>query len=764
MSSLGAAPTDSAPWRTLAALLASALGTLPLCQLLSDRGWLLDVWLSMAIVIAPAFLIRTWGRAPGALQVWPGIVALVPWLTVRFVPRDAWLGFVPTRSTWHQLAALMTDLHRTTRDGVAPVHSTIAIKLALCAMLGLLAALVDLIAVVGRHGALAGVPLLVVFTISGAVPKRIVDWQYFVLAAIGFMLLLALDARDDLSRWGHRVPRPGQHRGRATMAISGPRIAAVSIAVALVVPVIAPRHPTNVLTSLFRNKSGGDVGGFGALGGGGSIDPFAALKGQLVRAKTAPLATVTITGSTGKAEPFYLRENVLSDFVGTGWAPAGHGTEDVLGSYATIPSAQGPNDVTSFTAQIHVTNLTGNAPVFAVPSGIGGLDGLDPGATWSAQDQLVLGAGVHRGEIYTEQVGQPQPTTGELAAAPTSGDPSLQSWTRLPTMPAYVGTLVGELTQNAASPWAKASAISNFFLAPGNHFRYSLSTAAGDSGNELVDFLHNRIGYCQQYAAAMAVMLRLAGMPARVVLGYTHAAPDASGTFTITTDDAHAWVEAFFEGIGWVPFDPTPLAGIPGGANDLAYAVHTASPPSGASTAPANEPTANHSVQQSSPSAGSTHRASASRVRSWLMPALVIGIVAILFAIPWLARRRRRGARLRAARGGDPDPLWAELSDTATDLGYVWSPVRTPRQVARWLQRPVGDAADSLRALADAVEQSRYGPGQTAVRDRDLAADLDAVTRSLRALESRSARFWSALWPASLGWTRRRWRRVRRRR
>ena len=76
-----------------------------------------------------------------------------------------------------------------------------------------------------------------------------------------------------------------------------------------------------------------------------------------------------------------------------------------------------------------------------------------------------------------------------------------------------------------------------------------------------MDFLDTKIGFCQQYAAAMGVMLRKAGVPARVVLGYMHPMPDGNGKFTVTTFDAHAWVEAYFTGIGWVPFDPTPVDG-----------------------------------------------------------------------------------------------------------------------------------------------------------------------------------------------------------
>ena len=59
-----------------------------------------------------------------------------------------------------------------------------------------------------------------------------------------------------------------------------------------------------------------------------------------------------------------------------------------------------------------------------------------------------------------------------------------------------------------------------------------------------LDFLRLKRGYCEQYAGAMAVLVRAAGVPARVVLGYTPGQVQADGTRLITTDDAHAWVEA----------------------------------------------------------------------------------------------------------------------------------------------------------------------------------------------------------------------------
>jgi hypothetical protein len=134
--------------------------------------------------------------------------------------------------------------------------------------------------------------------------------------------------------------------------------------------------------------------------------------------------------------------------------------------------------------------------------------------------------------------------------------------------------------------------------------------------------------------------------------------------------------------------------------------------------------------------------------------------VVVLLLIPALLRFRRRRRRLVSARRtGDAEALWAELSDTAVDLGYVWSPARSPRQVAQWLSRDARDSRESLQALATAVEQHRYAPDAaleareaSGPRENDqwLGDQLRRVTSELRHRRDGRTRLGALLWPASL--------------
>jgi len=110
------------------------------------------------------------------------------------------------------------------------------------------------------------------------------------------------------------------------------------------------------------------------------------------------------------------------------------------------------------------------------------------------------------------------------------------------------------------SPYAATVTLEHWFRTTGG-FTYSTQPPATPGVPPLVGFvLDTRTGYCQHFAGAMALMLRLLGVPARVAVGFVRGTYHA-GKWDITDHDAHAWVEVWFRGYGWLPFDPTPGRG-----------------------------------------------------------------------------------------------------------------------------------------------------------------------------------------------------------
>jgi transglutaminase-like putative cysteine protease len=123
-----------------------------------------------------------------------------------------------------------------------------------------------------------------------------------------------------------------------------------------------------------------------------------------------------------------------------------------------------------------------------------------------------------------------------------------------------------EIVGQAGSPYAAAVALEAWFRTGGG-FTYDEQPPPFGPEPPLTFFaLDSKEGYCQQFAGAMAVMLRLLGVPARVAAGFTSGDYDAEKReWTVTDHNAHTWVEVFFPRFGWLPFDPTPGRGQLGG-------------------------------------------------------------------------------------------------------------------------------------------------------------------------------------------------------
>lgn len=139
----------------------------------------------------------------------------------------------------------------------------------------------------------------------------------------------------------------------------------------------------------------------------------------------------------------------------------------------------------------------------------------------------------------------------------------LAPYLELPPLPQRVVNLADEVIPRDVGPYARALAIEDFLK---GEYEYSLDVPPLPPGEDAVDYFlfEHRRGYCEHFATAYAVLCRLAGIPSRVVAGYSTGEYNPfSGLYEVSLDDAHAWVEIYLEGIGWVTREPTPSFYLP---------------------------------------------------------------------------------------------------------------------------------------------------------------------------------------------------------
>jgi transglutaminase-like putative cysteine protease len=166
------------------------------------------------------------------------------------------------------------------------------------------------------------------------------------------------------------------------------------------------------------------------------------------------------------------------------------------------------------------------------------------------------------GLSYTVEAALPAPTGADLDEIDASvyDDESYAPWTALPEDYPELAAVNAAIRDeaDASAPFEMAFALQSFFRDP-DRFTYSTDVEPLRGSDGLTRFVtDDRVGFCTYYATAMAVMLRLEGIPARVAVGFRLGERLESGEYLVTSDHAHAWVEALFPGYGWITFEPTP--------------------------------------------------------------------------------------------------------------------------------------------------------------------------------------------------------------
>ncbi len=294
----------------------------------------------------------------------------------------------------------------------------------------------------------------------------------------------------------------------------------------------------------------------------------------------------------------------------------------------------------------------------------------------------------------------------------------------------------------ARSPYAAALALEAWFRLSGV-FRYDQQPPASQGAPPLVDFvLRTHRGYCQHYAGAMALMLRYLGIPARVAAGFTSGSYDsADGTWTVTDHEAHTWVEVWFNGVGWLPFDPTPTRGGLGGSYSAASPRFDAT---GALAALGGAALGLQALRdrlgagdlkpprlslRASRESGKTggHVLSGARVLGGAGLGVVVAALLLLLAKSVRRGRRVRGRGTRLLASACRAELVAFLADQGIDVPLT----ATSRDLGELVEDRLGVDA---RTFTRALDRARFAPAERAEADAARChVELRRLLASLRA-------------------------------
>ncbi|MCO1597892.1 DUF3488 and transglutaminase-like domain-containing protein [Micromonospora sp. RHAY321] len=779
--------------RNIGAVAAAAtlLAAAPLSAIFETWTWLIQSAIAVAVVAGVAALTRL-VRAPLWGQVLGMLAALVLALTWLFPSGAELLTFLPTPTTFGHFADLFTGSMQDMRSYGVEVPDTDPLLFITVLGVGGVAVLVDVLAVGLRRPALAGLPMLAIYSVPVAVYVDSVPAVPFVVGAAGYLWLLVTDNVDRVRRFGRRFTGDGRDVDvweASPLAAAGRRLAAVGVALAVALPLAVPGMTGGLLDTLGGGTGNGTGNGRAGAGSSGRIDLFASLAGQLNQSEVSDLVKVT----TSEPTPFYLRYAVADELRPGGFqarSPSGRPANRDLPD----PGERAGRGVqqTPYRATVEVTKSLSMSllPVYAEPVRTEDLNGnwlYDPN-----QQVVFSNRENSRGKKYSFDYIRSTYTPAALRAAqPLPADhPVRRQLTATPAPVPEVEELVKGLVQGKRTDYDRVLAIYQHFSAD-NGFSYRLSTESGSSGQDIVNFLTNKVGYCQQYAAAMAWLVRAAGIPARVAFGFTNGSKRDGDTYTLTNLNLHAWTEVYFNGVGWVPFDATPTYGVPGSTRS-AWAPDTDAPeptspdtgttdtPAGpdASAGPAGPDNADRDTDSGLSLGGETPTEQAPVWPWWAAGVLVLLALLAVPALRRLALRRRRGARAEAAAAAatanqsapvdgapvmvvrvdadaaraDAHAAWAELLDTLVDFKVRVDRTETPRATADRLVRETFTAdtaaVGAARLLGRAEERARYA--RDPLTGERLLPALRAVRSALAAQADRRTRLLAAVLPPSV--------------
>ncbi len=723
---------------TLAVVVSLLLAGFTLAPLTADLSYLGASWAFLAVLGLTTALLR---RA----RLGSGIVLLAQLVTTVVLSVGLSLTMPGLGLPWYQH---YPDLWRTgvlhMQSQGTPMDPEDGVTLIFATVIAGLLVLTDLLAAGLSRPAWALAPTATLLLVPALTIDTDAGMSSFLLVALGYLGVLVADGLNSSNRWTRGLSRDSAESVGATPVVW--RAAGLIGVPALV--------GTLLLGALLPMPA---LSGFGlGVGAGGGAngplqltDPSLDLRRNLHQ----PQDQEVIEYETSESDGVYLRLASLPQFDAGGWS----NVQIRLNSGSGLPPAPGVTRLPEEERRTVISVKNFRSQYLPMPYAPRSFE-AEGDWRYDANSLTVVNGenepGALSGLRYTVQSVDLAPSAPDLrdAAAGTPADVAVTG--DIPDdLPEDLVRLTRDVVEDADGDAAKAAAIQAYLRS--SRFTYSTDPLPGSGYRALQNFLlFDKRGYCEQFAGAMAMMARVAGIPSRVSVGFLPGKRDGD-TWRVSIRDMHAWPELYFSGRGWVRFEPTPgsVTGsappwtLPGAEDpDSAASAEPTAAPSASASAPSTAPQDLPGDQQATGG-----DASAFPWRRTLL-GTGIGLVALLvLAAPASIRVRRRAVRLTSDQLGDEqvEGAWAEIRDTVLDHGGTW-PEGSPHVIGSELSSRL-DTAESaaMGQVATLVERSRYA--------RALDADITAlpaltqeVRRGLVAPLSRRRRLLGLLVPRSL--------------
>lgn len=663
-------------------------------------------------------------------------------------PETTWFG-LPTLETLRASLDAAARVGEEARVQVAPAPPLAPLMLA--GIAGVWAAVFAAHSLAFRAGSplLALLPPIALVGFADSVLEDVVRPIFGLLFLVAATALLFADGLRRVQGWGPvwtglgRVSRLDVAAGRGAR-----RVAAAAVMVAAIAPVVLPGFGSRGVIDLSATDDDRV-----------RIDPLVSVQESLQRDEI--LSVFDVEADVGR----YWRMVALPNFDGHAWSPdPAPATLEIRpgATLATSTPVAAPGETTEVT---FTTTGELTLPWLPLPYPPRSTDAQLEGMRWDPEGGSVLIEGdVGAGTSYTAVADVVQPTPEELREDPFLPTGETIRYTLRPEdLPPEIAETAAAWTRGASTPYDQIIAIQDRFT--GGEFEYDDTVPGSESDRAMVDFLQkDRVGFCQQFASTMGAMLRTLGIPTRLAMGFTPGeAKGSSGRFSVTTENAHVWVEVFFPSFGWVPFEPTPdrqnVEAYPYLDPEAAAPCPEGSPcepdgPAGGGAQGGSETAATSTNvregvppglldRRGSPRGGPTTPFGVANVapdpgpftaRNAVLAGFVAAAAAMALVPPVRAWRRRR--RLRRA-GSEPRSLILATYDVFTERAAELGHARAPGQTIEEYRRAVAGAGrlggDDLDRLTDLATRAAYAGGEFGRDDAEtVRLASESVVRAMR--------------------------------